>query len=76
VVTIDALGSILGRDAGASEWNARDGRITVLGLHCTGDRTAGKYYDNEMPRMISTVRPGVVGIRDGRSPDGGSDAGP
>lgn len=35
--TIDALGRILGHDEGAREWNARDGRITELGLHCVVD---------------------------------------
>lgn len=35
--TIDALGTILGHDPGASEWNARDGRITQLALHCHVD---------------------------------------
>lgn len=39
--TIDALGAILGRDKDAHEWNARDGRITDLGLHCTIDPTMG-----------------------------------
>ncbi|WP_206779044.1 hypothetical protein [Frankia sp. CpI1-P] len=39
--TIDALGSILGRDDGAREWNARDGRIIDLGLHCAVDPAAG-----------------------------------
>lgn len=39
--TIDALGPILGRDDGASEWNARDGRITELGLHCIIDPDRG-----------------------------------
>ncbi|CAI7978812.1 conserved hypothetical protein [Frankia sp. Hr75.2] len=39
--TIDALGSVLGRDDGAREWNARDGRVTDLGLHCTVDPAAG-----------------------------------
>lgn len=39
--TIDSLGSILGRDAGAREWNARDGRITELGMHCVTDASAG-----------------------------------
>jgi hypothetical protein len=39
--TIDSLGSILGRDEGAREWNARDGRITDLGLHCVVDEAAG-----------------------------------
>jgi hypothetical protein len=33
--TIDALGAILGRDDGTTEWNTRDGRITDLGLHFT-----------------------------------------
>jgi hypothetical protein len=35
--TIDALGTILGHDPGATEWNARDGRITQLVLHCETD---------------------------------------
>ncbi len=39
--TIDSLGPILGRDTGAGEWNALDGRITDLGLHCTVDPEAG-----------------------------------
>ena len=39
--TIDALGSLLGRDAGAEQWNVRDGRITDLGLHCVVDPNAG-----------------------------------
>lgn len=39
--TIDALGSILGHDDGARVWNARDGRIIDLGLHCTVDPAAG-----------------------------------
>jgi hypothetical protein len=39
--TIDSLGPILGRDAGAREWNARDGRVTDLGLHCVIDPAAG-----------------------------------
>ncbi|WP_089007684.1 hypothetical protein [Micromonospora viridifaciens] len=39
--TIDALGAILGHDDGAREWNARDGRITDLGLHCVVDPTVG-----------------------------------
>ncbi|MEW2332010.1 hypothetical protein AB0880_29950 [Micromonospora chersina] len=39
--TIDSLGPILGRDAGAHEWNARDGRITDLGLHCVIDPAVG-----------------------------------
>jgi hypothetical protein len=39
--TIDALGPILGRDPGATEWNTRDGRITELGLHCVIDPSAG-----------------------------------
>ncbi|MFG1888057.1 hypothetical protein ACGFIR_09325 [Micromonospora sp. NPDC049051] len=39
--TIDSLGPILGRDAGAREWDARDGRITDLGLHCVIDPAAG-----------------------------------
>ncbi|RNI25494.1 hypothetical protein [Flexivirga caeni] len=39
--TIDALGPILGRDDGASEWNNRDGRITMLGLHHVVDASQG-----------------------------------
>ncbi|CUU54987.1 hypothetical protein Ga0074812_10467 [Parafrankia irregularis] len=39
--TIDALGAVLGRDDGAREWNARDGRVTDLGLHCAIDPAAG-----------------------------------
>jgi hypothetical protein len=39
--TIDSLGPILGHDVGASEWNARDGRIVDLGLHCVIDPAAG-----------------------------------
>jgi hypothetical protein len=39
--TIDALGTILGREPGASEWNPRDGRITDLALHCTVDPAVG-----------------------------------
>lgn len=39
--TIDSLGLMLGRDDGAREWNARDGRITDLGLHCAVDSSAG-----------------------------------
>ncbi|WP_328475483.1 hypothetical protein OHA21_19425 [Actinoplanes sp. NBC_00393] len=39
--TIDSLGSILGRDPGAREWNVRDGRITDLGLHCVVDPAVG-----------------------------------
>jgi hypothetical protein len=39
--TIDSLGSLLGHDAGAGQWNARDGRITTLGLHRTVDPNAG-----------------------------------
>jgi hypothetical protein len=39
--TIDALGAILGHDHGAGEWNARDGRITDLGLHCVVDPAIG-----------------------------------
>lgn len=35
--TIDALGSILGHDQGAGQWNPRDGRVTDLGLHCVVD---------------------------------------
>lgn len=38
---IDALGAILGHDKGARQWNARDGRITQLGLHCVVDKDAG-----------------------------------
>jgi hypothetical protein len=39
--TIDSLGPILGRDAGAGEWNPRDGRIIDLGLHRVIDPAAG-----------------------------------
>jgi hypothetical protein len=39
--TIDALGSILGREDGKREWDARDGRITSLGMHCVVDPDAG-----------------------------------
>ena len=39
--TIDSLGSILGREDRAREWNARDGRITDLGVHCTVDMAIG-----------------------------------
>ena len=39
--TIDALGALLGRGEGAGEWNARDGRITDLGLHGVVDQAAG-----------------------------------
>lgn len=35
--TIDALGPLLGHAPGAAEWNARDGRITQLALHCAYD---------------------------------------
>jgi hypothetical protein len=47
--TIDSLGSLLGRDAGAGQWNARDGRITSLGLHCAVDPNA----DN---RVVIAIR--------------------
>ncbi|UQU66891.1 hypothetical protein COUCH_11730 [Couchioplanes caeruleus] len=39
--TIDSLGSLLGRDPGAREWNVRDGRIVDLGLHCVVDAAVG-----------------------------------
>ncbi|GAA4609662.1 hypothetical protein BJY16_007438 [Actinoplanes octamycinicus] len=39
--TIDSLGPILGRDAGAGQWNVHDGRVTDLGLHCIVDPNAG-----------------------------------
>ncbi|MBM2622048.1 hypothetical protein JIG36_41750 [Actinoplanes sp. LDG1-06] len=39
--TIDSLGSLLGHDPGAHEWNPRDGRITTLGLHRTIDPAVG-----------------------------------
>jgi hypothetical protein len=51
--TIDSLGSVLGRDAGAGEWNARDGRITDLGLHCVVDPAAGT-------QVVTAIRAGVV----------------
>lgn len=40
--TIDALGAVLGRNDGATEWNIRDGRITELGLHCTINPDRGR----------------------------------
>ena len=39
--TIDSLGSLLGRDVGAGQWNVRDGRITGLGLHYAVSPDAG-----------------------------------
>jgi len=39
--TIDSLASVLGRDAGAGQWNVRDGRVTDLGLHCVVNPHAG-----------------------------------
>jgi hypothetical protein len=53
--TIDALGSILGHDHAAPEWNVRDGRITELGLHCTVDPAAG--HEVRIGIRASTVRP-------------------
>lgn len=52
--TIDSLGSIIGREAGAGEWNPRDGRITELGLHCAVDPAAG----NE---VVIAIRAGMAG---------------
>jgi len=51
--TIDSLASVLGRDAGAGEWNARDGRITDLALHCVVSPDAGN-------RVVIAVRAGTV----------------
>ncbi|WP_245233695.1 hypothetical protein [Micromonospora parva] len=53
--TIDALGAILGHDDGAGEWNARDGRITDLGLHCVVDPTVGSVI--RVAIRASPVRP-------------------
>lgn len=53
--TIDALGAVLGRDDGATEWNIRDGRITELGLHCTIDPDRG--HDVEIAIRASTANP-------------------
>jgi hypothetical protein len=52
--TIDSLGAILGRDDGAREWDARDGRITDLGLHCVIDPAV----DNQ---VIIAIRARPVG---------------
>jgi hypothetical protein len=52
--TIDSLGTILGRDQGAGEWNVRDGRIVDLGLHCVVDPAAG----NE---IVIAIRARAVG---------------
>lgn len=49
--TIDSLGPILGHDAGAGQWNPRDGRITDLGLHRIVDPSAGN-------RVIIAIRAG------------------
>lgn len=46
--TIDSLGPMLGYHAGAHEWNAQDGRITDLGLHCVVDPAA----DNQVTIAI------------------------
>ncbi len=51
--TIDSLGCILGRDAGAGQWNARDGRITDLGLHCVVNPDAGN-------RVVIAIRAGTA----------------
>jgi hypothetical protein len=51
--TIDSLGSLLGRDTGAGSWNARDGRITDLGLHCAVDPHAGN-------RVVIVIRAGTT----------------
>jgi hypothetical protein len=51
--TIDALGAVLGRDDGATEWNTRDGRITELGLHCAIDPARG--HDVEIAVRASTA---------------------
>lgn len=57
--TIDSLGSILGRDAGAREWDARDGRITDLGLHCVTDPFAG----NQVTIAIRACTVGTQAVR-------------
>ncbi|MBU2664305.1 hypothetical protein KOI35_12450 [Actinoplanes bogorensis] len=54
--TIDALGPVLGRDSGAAEWNARDGRIVDLGLHCVVDPAAGN--DVAIAIRANTAEPG------------------
>ncbi|MEU4776520.1 hypothetical protein [Micromonospora sp. NPDC023633] len=56
--TIDSLGAILGHDDGAREWNARDGRITDLGLHCVVDPTVGSVI--RIAIRASPVRPGSI----------------
>ena len=57
--TIDVLGTILGREPGASEWNPRDWRITDLALHCTVDPAAG----NEVTIAIRAATPGQLPTR-------------
>ena len=52
--TIDSLGSILGRDDGAREWDVHDGRITDLGLHGVVDPDAGN-------RVVIAIRARPVG---------------
>ncbi|WP_285691984.1 hypothetical protein [Actinoplanes sp. NBRC 103695] len=53
--TIDALGTILGRDADAREWNVRDGRITDLGLHCVVEADAGKHIAIAVRAQLSEL---------------------
>lgn len=51
--TIDSMGSVLGRDARAGQWNVRDGRILDLGLHCVVSPDAGH-------RVVIAIRAGSV----------------
>lgn len=51
--TIDSLGFLLGRDAGAGQWNVRDGRMTDLGPHCVVD-------SNARSRVVVAMRAGAV----------------
>lgn len=63
--TIDALGPILGRDENAREWNARDGRITDLALHCSVDPALG----NQVKIAIRASPGGTVELSLGRRDD-------
>lgn len=53
--TIDSLGSLLGRDAGAGQWNVRDGRITDLALHCVVSPDVGN-------RVVIAIRAGTAAL--------------
>ncbi|WP_231934752.1 hypothetical protein [Micromonospora viridifaciens] len=53
------MGAILGHDDDAREWNARDGRITDLGLHCVVDPTAGSVV--RIAIRASPARPVLCG---------------